>query len=49
MPRFGRRKAQMVLDQVRTVDKSRLVKRLGTLPEDYQRRVTDVLLDMFAL
>ena len=39
----------MVLDQVRTVDKSRLVKRLGTLPEDYQRRVTDVLLDMFAL
>ena len=38
----------MVLDQIRTVDKSRLVKRLGVLPDARARKVADVLREMFA-
>jgi mRNA interferase MazF len=45
---FQRKKGQIVLDQIRTVDKSRLVKHLGRLPEPRARQVADVLLQMFA-
>ena len=45
---FQRKKGQVVLDQIRTVDKSRLVKHLGRLPEPRAREVADVLLKMFA-
>ena len=38
----------MVLDQIRTVDKSRLVKRLGVLPDARAREVADVLREIFA-
>lgn len=45
---FQRKKGQVVLDQIRTVDKSRLVRRLGVLPDLRMREVADVLREMFA-
>ena len=39
---------QIVLDQVRTVDKSRLVKRLGAISGNTQQKVLQVLNEMFA-
>jgi mRNA interferase MazF len=36
-----------VLDQIRTVDKSRLVKRLGIIDKDTQATVLEVLSEMF--
>ena len=45
---FQRKKGQVVLDQIRTVDKSRLVKRLGVLPDARAREVADVLQEIFA-
>ena len=38
---------QVVLDQIRTVDKSRLVKRLGHLSPSTGDRLTSVLIEMF--
>lgn len=38
---------QVVLDQIRTVDKSRLVKRLGRLSAPTADRLTGVLIEMF--
>ena len=45
---FNGRAGQIVLDQVRTVDKSRLVKRLGTLDVPTQKMVLTVLAQVFA-
>lgn len=45
---FQRKKGQVVLDQIRTVDKFRLVRRLGVLPEARAREVASVLQEMFA-
>ena len=44
---FQRKKGQVVLDQIRTVDKSRLVRRLGHLPDARARDVVGVLVEMF--
>jgi mRNA interferase MazF len=41
-------KGQIVLDQIRTVDKARLVKKLGRLSPSTCDRVLDVLGEMFA-
>ena len=38
---------QVVLDQLRTVDKTRLVKKLGRLSPSAAERVLDVLIEMF--
>jgi mRNA interferase MazF len=46
--RFDDRDAAIVLDQIRTVDKRRLLKPLGTLDAPTQRRVLQVLADLFA-
>lgn len=46
--RFGGKRGQIVLDQPRTVDKSRLVKRLGRIGSSAQRDVLAVLAEMFA-
>jgi mRNA interferase MazF len=46
--RFAGRTAQVVLDQIRTVDKVRLVKRLGKLPPSAQEEVLAKLAEMFA-
>ena len=42
------RKGQIVLDQIRTVDKTRLVKKLDILSKGEQRRALKVLAEMFA-
>ena len=46
--RFQRKTGQIVLDQIRTVDKIRLVKRLGTVNKPTADRVLAVLGEMFA-
>jgi mRNA interferase MazF len=46
--RFQGRKGQVVLDQLRTVDKERLVRKLGSLDEATQQSVPAVLREMFA-
>lgn len=46
--RFQRKTGQIVLDQIRTVDKIRLVKRLGAVNKPTADRVLAVLGEMFA-
>ena len=46
--RFQRKPGQVVLDQLRTVDKTRLVRRLGRLDHRTQTKVLDGLAEMFA-
>ncbi len=45
---FAEKEGQVVLDQIRTVDKSRLIKRLGILEDSIQQEVLYVLSEMFA-
>ena len=45
---FEGRDEQIVLDQLSTVDKIRLVKFLGRIPDETQRAVLDILGRMFA-
>src|SRR5258708_24385644 len=46
--RFKGRNGQVVLDQIRTVDRSRLIKKLGRLDSKTSAGVLDVLQAMFA-
>jgi mRNA interferase MazF len=46
--RFGGKDGQIVLDQLRTVDKARLIKKLGQVGEQTQRGVLAVLAELFA-
>ncbi len=46
--RFRRKAGEVALDQIRTVDTRRLVKRLGKLPAAAQKQVLEVLMEMFA-
>lgn len=45
---FQGKRGQVVLDQIRTVDKTRLVRRLGTISMAVQNKVLDALQEMFA-
>lgn len=45
---FQGKEGQVVLDQIRTVDKSRLVKKLGRISKSTQSKVLGTLADMFA-
>jgi mRNA interferase MazF len=45
---FGGKTGQIVLDQLRTVDKTRLVRRLGRIDEAAQRAVLGALAELFA-
>ena len=45
---FQGKKGQVVLDQIRTIDKKRLVKKLGTIDNRSQDRVLKILHEMFA-
>jgi mRNA interferase MazF len=45
---FQGKKGQVVLDQLRTVDKMRLVKRLGRVSPSTQKRILAILAEMFA-
>ena len=46
--RFGGKDGQVVLDQLRTVDKERLVQRLGEIDGETGRAALSVLAEMFA-
>ncbi len=46
--RFQRKKGQVVLDQIRTVDRNRLVRKLGKLGPGASVKVLSVLSEMFA-
>ena len=46
--RFAGRSGQVVIDQLRTVEKARLAARLGVLAADEATRVLDVLKELFA-
>jgi len=45
---FQRTRGQVALDQIRTVDKSRLTKKLGHLPKARARDVSGTLVEMFS-
>jgi mRNA interferase MazF len=45
---FGGKRAQIVLDQLRTVDKARLVRRIGRISSSAQLETLATLAEMFA-
>ena len=45
---FEGKEGQVVLDQIRTVDKARLVKKLGRISASTQKEVLAVLMELFA-
>ncbi len=45
---FGGKKGKIVLDQLRTVDKTRLIKHLGRVDSPIQKKVLEVLVEMFS-
>lgn len=46
--KFKDKEGQVVLDQIRTIDKARLVKKLGTIDSNTQLEVISVLQRLFA-
>ena len=46
--KFEGKNGQIVLDQIRTIDMSRLVKKLGKISTSIQKEVLVVLLEMFS-
>ena len=46
--RFGGKSGKVVLDQIRTVDQSRLIKKLGSIDARTAQRVLNILQEMFA-
>ncbi len=46
---FQNRKSSIALDQIRTVDKSRLLKKLGTITSNEYQSVADILVEMFSV
>lgn len=46
--KFKGKQGQIVLDQLRTVDKTRLVRKLGTITRPTQEQVLSVLAEMFS-
>ena len=45
---FKKKQGQIVLDQIRTIDKARLVKKLGTIDSNAQSEIIFVLQRLFA-
>jgi mRNA interferase MazF len=45
---FKGKKGQIVLDQIRTVDKNRLIKNLGSISTAAEEKVLSVLQEMFS-
>ena len=46
--KFKKKKGEIVIDQIRTIDKSRLIKKLGTIDPNTQLEVIAVLQRLFA-
>lgn len=47
--RFQRKNGMVMLDQLRGIDKARIVRRLGTATEETARRVSATLVEMFVM
>ena len=45
---FQNRQSSIALDQIRTVDKSRLLKKLGAIAREEYQSVADILVEMFS-
>jgi mRNA interferase MazF len=45
---FQKKAGEVVLDQIRTIDRARLVRRLGSLEQETGEQVLSVLQEMFA-
>ena len=45
---FKGKRGQVVLDQIRTVDKSRLVQKLGVISQEAQSNVLSIIAEIFA-
>lgn len=45
---FQDKKGQVVLDQIRTIDKKRLVKKLGAIDNKSQNKILNILQEMFS-
>ena len=45
---FKGKRGQVVLDQIRTVDKSRLVQKLGIISHETQSKVMSIIAEIFA-
>ena len=45
--RFQRKSGEIALDRIRTIDKSRLVRRLGAVPRGTATEIARVLVEMF--
>lgn len=45
---FKKQKGHIVLDQIRTIDKTRLMKNIGTLDVETQMKVMSILQQLFA-
>lgn len=46
--KFKKKKGQIVLDQIRTIDKTRLIKKLGSINPETQLKVISILQRIFA-
>ena len=46
--KFKKKKGQIVLDQIRTIDKTRLIKKLGSINPETQLEVISILQRLFA-
>ncbi len=46
---FLNKKREIVLDQIRTVDKNRLVQKIGDIKGNTKRKILDVLQEMFEM
>ena len=46
---FQNKRGSVVLDQIRTVDKSRLIKKLGTVTNQEYQSIAKILVEMFSI
>lgn len=45
---FDNKKGEIVLDQIRTIDKARIIKKIGKIDEECSMRVVETLKEMFS-
>jgi len=46
--KFNGKRGQIVLDQIRTVDKSRLIEKAGSISVSSAKKIVDLLLEIFS-
>jgi len=44
---FDSKQGNVILDQIRTIDKSRVIKKLGKIDRKLSKKITDTLIEMF--